>query len=111
EKSRCWGLTLWKDLPVFGANMREHWNFFDANEDVERTPKRERWVNLNAFVAGLTAARIHDFELYALWQLRDAIEEPIEEREGEGGEKRIDKSFDAKIPAAVQWILYCGELI
>ncbi|KAK0202201.1 hypothetical protein DFS33DRAFT_1265230 [Desarmillaria ectypa] len=106
EKSKCWGLTLWEDLPIFGANMREHWNC-----DPERTFKRGRWVNLNAFVARLTAAHVSDFELYAIWQLRDALEEPIEERQGAGGEKVIDESFDAKIPAAVQWILYCGELI
>ncbi|KAK0457428.1 uncharacterized protein EV420DRAFT_493228 [Desarmillaria tabescens] len=109
EKSKCWGLTLWEDLPIFGANMRECWNFFDAKEDAERASKRERWVNLNAFVARLTAARVSDFELYAIWQLRDALEEPTEESEN-GGEM-IDKSLDAKIPAAVQWILYCGELI
>lgn len=100
ENSKCWGMTLWEDLPIFGANMRESWNFFDEEEDTERAPKCERWVNLNAFVARLTAARVYDFNLYAIWQLRDALEEPIE-----------DSSFDAKIPAAVQWILYCGELI
>ncbi len=80
---------------------------FDAEEDTERAPKRERWVNLNAFVARLTAARVYDFELYAIWQLRDALEEPVEE----SGEEVTDSSFDAKIPAAVQWIFYCGELI
>ncbi|KAK0243770.1 hypothetical protein EDD85DRAFT_760496 [Armillaria nabsnona] len=107
EKSKCWEMTLWEHLPIFGANMRESWNFFDAEEDTERAPKRERWVNLNAFVARLTAARVYDFELYAIWQLRDALEEPIEE----SGEEVTGSSFDAKIPAAVQWILYCGELI
>ncbi|KAK0474459.1 hypothetical protein EDD18DRAFT_1090718 [Armillaria luteobubalina] len=101
EKSKCWEMTLWEQLPVFGANMRESWNCaFSLSRSEERVVRRERWINLNAFVARLTAVRIDDFELYAIWQLRDALEEPVE-----------DSSFDAKIPAAVQWILYCGELI
>jgi Protein of unknown function (DUF3632) len=63
------GLKVFTDLPCFGAQMREAW---DMRADPPGSP--EVWANMNAFAARLTAAGF-DFSLYAIWTLRDCLEE------------------------------------
>lgn len=60
-------------------------------------------MNLNAFVARLTANSSHgdsrDFSLYGIWALRDALED------SDPKEKLPNKSL---IQAACMWIIYAG---
>jgi hypothetical protein len=87
-----WGsMKAHVDLPVFGAQMRETWN--------ETPPIRsaESWANLNAFAAQLTLGGI-DFSLYAIWALRDALEDD-------------EYELALVLPAAVQWLRLAGPAL
>jgi hypothetical protein len=87
-----WGLRVYADLPVFGAQMREEW---DVTRDASAGP--EAWANLNAFAARLTAAG-EDFSLYALWTLRDYLEEE-------------HAASSADLAVVAQWFTICGPLL
>jgi hypothetical protein len=86
-----WDMRAHADLPVFGAQMRETWN--------SAPPARsaQSWANLNAFAAQLTAVGI-DFSIYAIWALREALEE-------DGPE------IEQVLPAAVQWLRHAGPVL
>ncbi len=76
----------------FGAVMRESWDIYsppggDATE----------WARLNDFAARLTAAGI-DYLTYAVWTLRDTLEE----QETVPPELR---------PAVKPWFEHCGQLL
>lgn len=89
---RVWGLQVYSDLPVFGAQMREEWDvtFFGMVGP-------DAWANLNAFAARLTLADV-DFCLYALWTLRDYLEEE-------------QAASSADLAVVAQWFTICGPLL
>lgn len=86
RECRVWGLRVYDDLPIFAAEMREDWDAFDDQPDA--------WLNMNTFAALLTAAGI-DFSLYALWSMRDCLEE------------RTVRPVD--VLAVAQWFRHCGS--
>jgi hypothetical protein len=86
-----WDMRAHVDLPVFGAQMRETWNFSPP------AVSAESWANLNAFAAQLTTAGI-DFSLYAIWALREALEED-------------GSAISQVLPAAVQWFRHAGFVL
>ncbi|KAG9659808.1 hypothetical protein KCU64_g3612, partial [Aureobasidium melanogenum] len=108
------GSKVWQGLPLFGQQARECWNF-PYHKEVD-TKTRDSWVNVNAFVARLTAAAINehggerqgysalDYSLYGVWSLRSALEE---ERENSPGKNTID----ASVGAAAVWIAYAGPTL
>lgn len=77
---------------VMGAQMREEW---DVTRDASAGP--EAWANLNAFAARLTAAG-EDFSLYALWTLRDFLEDEY-------------AASSADLAVVAQWFTICGPLL
>jgi hypothetical protein len=91
EECVVWDMRAHVDLPVFGAQMRETWNFPPP------AVSAQSWANLNAFAAQLTLAGI-DFSLYAIWALRDALE-------GESQE------ISLVLPAAVEWFRHAGPVL
>lgn len=91
EECVVWGMRAYADLPVFGAQMRETWNFPPP------AVSAQSWANLNAFAAQLTLAGI-DFSLYAIWALRHALEEESPE-------------VSQVLPAAVQWFRHAGSVL
>ena len=86
-----WDMRAHADLPVFGAQMRETWNFSPP-----AVPART-WANLNAFAAQLTVAGV-DFSRYAIWALREALEEDSPE-------------LPLVLPAAVEWFRHAGPVL
>ncbi|CAD0106161.1 unnamed protein product [Aureobasidium uvarum] len=108
------GSKVWQGLPLFGQQARECWNF--PNDKEVDTKTREAWINVNAFVARLTAAAVNehggerpgynalDYSLYGIWSLRSALEEETENLPGK-------TTIDASIGAAAAWILYAGRTL
>jgi hypothetical protein len=108
------GSKVWKGLPLFGQEARESWNFADDKEVDTKT--RDGWININAFVARLTAAAINehggerpgynalDFSLYGVWSIRSALEEDLTILPAK-------TTTDASIGAAAAWILYAGPTL
>jgi hypothetical protein len=92
QECLVWDMRAHVDLPVFAAQLRHTWNFPPP------AVSAPWWANVNAFTAQLTAAGL-DFSLYAIWALRDALEE------GDGHQ------LARVLPAAVAWLRHAGPVL
>lgn len=107
---------VWSDLPLLGPQLREWWNFplpDNDGEDVDEDAKAG-WINLNAFVARLTAAssvksnkegegrKSMDHSLYAIWALRTALESE---------NAPAGRVYEAWLGAAAVWVIYAGQFL
>ncbi|KAJ6519117.1 hypothetical protein C8R45DRAFT_950300 [Mycena sanguinolenta] len=92
--------TLWSTLTILGAATRETWNDSPGGQFEYSKAAIEAWANVNAFVARLTAENVREYSIYAIWAMRDALEERREE-EGDW--------LDATVPAAAAWIGVWGR--
>ncbi|KAL6914804.1 hypothetical protein FSST1_012564 [Fusarium sambucinum] len=96
KKIVVWGNeTRWDALPLFGSTARDELD--RAQEESE-----DSCVNINAFFARITAAGIDDFTLYAIWTLRDAIEDPA-------ADEIAQKTSPRLLKAASVWFIYAGD--
>ena len=108
ELESYWGMTFWQDLPIFGAELRESWNDAPWEKLPDDTPMYSEdlpfppdvWASLNAFTARITAARVLNFETYAIWILSHTLEE-----------ERTNEEVDDNLPAAATWIIYAGQIV
>lgn len=96
EPAQLWGHSFWTDLPLLGPAMREQWND-EADAGVAQ------WVNLNAFTARLSSSGTADFEVYAIWSIRDALEA--------SAEQHSITALEIHVQAAIIWIRYAGKFI
>ncbi|QPC80207.1 hypothetical protein HYE68_010959 [Fusarium pseudograminearum] len=87
--------TRWDALPLFGSTARDELD--RAQEDSE-----DACVNINAFFARVTAAGVDDFTLYAIWTLREAIEDPA-------ADEIAQKTSPKLLKAASVWFIYAGD--
>ncbi|PKX89052.1 DUF3632 domain-containing protein [Aspergillus novofumigatus IBT 16806] len=113
------GDILWTDMPSFGYTELETWYEFggdykDPCDTTLASEQRDRWANLNAFLAQLTqAADIRypspgeearfsplDKSLRAIWTMATALE--IERPPASLGDT-------AAMEAACQWFIYAAE--
>ncbi|KAF2725239.1 hypothetical protein K431DRAFT_216314 [Polychaeton citri CBS 116435] len=107
EVCRVHGQTVWVDLPVFGAAMREAWDVGTAS-DASDKDAQDRWVNINAFTSDLveTVAAAHktdpDFSLYGIWTIRTSLEEDSKE---EG------KPDVTALKAAAVWFIHASNTL
>lgn len=91
---------LWSELLMIGPATRESWN--DTPRDWgELTPAEiHAWTNVNAFIAKITKEGLANFWLYAIWAMREALED---------GDRTQVAELDAVVPAAASWVLVAGE--
>ncbi|GAB7355784.1 hypothetical protein MBLNU459_g6465t1 [Dothideomycetes sp. NU459] len=113
----------WHDLPDFGLQARESANFNESRAENDAELKA-RWVGFNAFFARLTQASSAshpstpaaaegggdnddtktgerdplDFSLYAIWFLREALEES-------------NSPSDVAVTAGAMWMLYSAPTL
>ncbi|GES65082.1 hypothetical protein ATEIFO6365_0009057700 [Aspergillus terreus] len=119
EPLRVQGDALWTDMPSFGYTELETWYEFggDYKDPCNATidsEQRDRWVNLNAFLAQLTQAadicypppteKVRfsplDKSLRAIWTMAMALE----------SERPLTSLGDtAAMEAACQWFIYAAE--
>jgi hypothetical protein len=101
--------SLWKDAVVFGASAREELNESPGIRQWTGEAGGEvlEWNNFNAFLARLTAFRVHDFSLYGFWTMRDTLEDEPEEV----STPWVGDKLDVFLPAAAIWILLAGEVL
>ncbi|KAL7788818.1 hypothetical protein V8C43DRAFT_287180 [Trichoderma afarasin] len=99
-----WGSQheLWADMPLFGAVMREEWNAspeFDGKPD--QATKIAQWLSINSFAARLLGASVSDWTNFAIWELRDGLEEPVS----------TDEARDTHLITASEWITQAGQVL
>ncbi|KAL7955514.1 hypothetical protein V8C34DRAFT_244496 [Trichoderma compactum] len=99
-----WGSQheLWADMPLFGAVVREEWNAspeFDNKPD--QATKIAQWLSLNSFAARLLSASVQDWTNFAIWELRDGLEEPLS----------TDEARDTHLVTASEWFTQAGQVL
>ncbi|KAH8593783.1 hypothetical protein B0O99DRAFT_595895 [Bisporella sp. PMI_857] len=100
NKVEIWGekVEVFKDLPLFGIAVRDAWNKRSGSKS---DFPADQWVNLNSFIAQLTALSSSsppfDFSLYAIWALRAAAEQEAPQK--------------ADVDAGKLWLSNARELI
>ncbi|RGP78800.1 hypothetical protein FLONG3_2998 [Fusarium longipes] len=87
--------TRWDELPLFGAAARERLDTAQESSD-------DACVNINAFFARVNAAGISDFTLYAIWTLREALEDPAADQIAQQTSSKLLK-------AASVWFIYAAD--
>ncbi|KAK7706452.1 hypothetical protein SLS57_009688 [Botryosphaeria dothidea] len=95
KRLEIWGEEQrWEQLPLFGGKAREALDISQGKSD-------DGFVNANAFFARVTAGGISDLSLYAIWILREALEDPEDED--------IAKTTSpALLQAASVWLVYAA---
>lgn len=102
KKFEVWGEELrWEQLPLFGAKTREG---LDLARDSKSGKPDDAFVNFNAFCARITAANVSDLSLYAIWILREALENPEDS-------DIVKETSSGLLKAASIWLIYASETL
>lgn len=87
---------IYSSLSGFSMASREAYNDSPESESGVSTAEINAWANLNYFLARVTAAEISDMSLYAIFMMREALEQKSED---------VSPShYDAHVPAAAMWV-------
>ncbi|KAH7183331.1 uncharacterized protein B0J16DRAFT_163637 [Fusarium flagelliforme] len=98
KKISVWGEEKrWDELPMFGGKAREQLDIAQEKSD-------EACVNVNAFFARVTAAGIDDFTLYAIWILREALEDPT-------ADDIAQQTSPKLLKATSVWLVYASDTL
>ncbi|KAE9374116.1 hypothetical protein N431DRAFT_454918 [Stipitochalara longipes BDJ] len=96
---------MWKDLPGFGSSMRDSWNHnptFELDTLDDRAFTLDEWLNLNSFVARLFSTTVRGFMTFAIWELRNGLEED----KRDSGSMSI---INTRVLVASEWIVQSGR--
>ncbi|EWG53978.1 hypothetical protein FVEG_12296 [Fusarium verticillioides 7600] len=95
EKVVVWGEEKrWDELPMFGGKAREQL-------DIEKSD--EAFVNINGFFARATAAGVDDLSLFAIWTLREALEDLAADK--------ISETSPKLLKASSVWFIYAADAL
>ncbi|EGU81654.1 hypothetical protein FOXB_07851, partial [Fusarium oxysporum f. sp. conglutinans Fo5176] len=95
KKVVVWGEEKrWDELPMFGGKAREQL-------DIEKSD--EAFVNINGFFARATAAGVDDLSLFAIWTLREALEDPAADK--------ISETSPKLLKASSVWFIYAVDVL
>ncbi|KAK3344875.1 hypothetical protein B0H65DRAFT_464783 [Neurospora tetraspora] len=98
------GHPAWQRLEGFAICNRDAWQDPTLSFESVTDPKvHERWCNLNAFVATLLSTGAINWRELPIWELRDGLEESLEELSQEGK--------DTRVVVATLWIKHAGKFI
>jgi hypothetical protein len=93
------GMRIWADLPQFD------WVAVEFIETLDRYTAD--YNNFSIFGARLTREGVSDFSLWAIWELRLALEEEPDPRAR--NYKFYGSDLDLRVPLAAKWIAIAGE--
>ncbi|KAI5809201.1 hypothetical protein BZA77DRAFT_391816 [Pyronema omphalodes] len=102
-KVPIWGSEsrIWQDLPLLVPNLTEVAHTIGPEDG-------DRWVNFNAFCARLTRDGTCDRSSHAIWDLREALEEDLDQGEDACEEEKYP---DVRISVAANWITIAGDVL
>ncbi|KAI1074278.1 hypothetical protein F5B20DRAFT_574191 [Whalleya microplaca] len=95
----------WKELPGIMICLRDIWNespTYEPDPEGDRTFTLDEWLNLNSFVARLFGTSTKGFGNFAIWELRNGLEEDDEET-------RSAAIRDNRVRVACEWVLQGGR--
>ncbi|KAK7220966.1 hypothetical protein V2G26_008969 [Clonostachys chloroleuca] len=99
-----WGkeTKVWADLPMLGPCAREAWNFipkFDGSD--KDNAAISSWISLNSFAARLLGSSITSGTEFAIWALRDGLEE----------EHDSSAELNGHIAVTHEWVVNAGQVL
>ncbi|KAK3689210.1 hypothetical protein B0T22DRAFT_440702 [Podospora appendiculata] len=104
--------SMWKDFPDLGAMMRDKWvdpTFEWHPEDEELEPYTlSNWLNLNSFVARLHGSGVFLTNSFAVWQLREGLEDDLVEAKGNCSPA---EAVDNRIAVVSEWLVHAGPAL
>ena len=101
--------TVWSTLSMLGPSARECWNDSPGCGSGFSVPEIHAWANLNAFIAAITHRDLADFWIYALWAMREALEDEHRNHDSSHVKATAVTMLDALVPAAAVWVLVMGQ--
>ncbi|KAM0354980.1 hypothetical protein ACHAPU_000824 [Fusarium lateritium] len=84
----------WDELPLFGSAAREQLDIAQEKSD-------DACVNINSFFARMTAAGVNDLSLFAIWILRETLEDPSADQVAQEASPKLLKASSA-------WFIYAS---
>ncbi|KAI3327704.1 hypothetical protein HD806DRAFT_331479 [Xylariaceae sp. AK1471] len=99
---KVWGASVWTDLPLLSAAIREHLTPpSSSGNDEEKATAIRAWVSFHAFVARLLHAGVSPgSETTGIWMLRAALEQDAE-----------PANLDRDLMTAAVYIEYAGATL
>lgn len=101
--------SVWSSLLMLGPSAREVWNDSCGCGSGWLVPEQNAWINVNAFVARLTASGTADFFTYGIWALREALEEKPGTTQGSHRRAPTLTRQRLHLTVAAVWILIAGD--
>lgn len=98
---------LYQSLPDFGMSCREAYNDAPQLDKGFSQIEVDAWANLNFFFSLITARELEDLSLYAIWAMRQALEDVPQDEPRHSAAQ----SYDTYIPAAAVWIIGLGPTL
>lgn len=96
---------IYSSLTDLSMACREVMN--EAPEAHASEPEIDAWANVNFFFARITEKGLVDLSLFAIWNMRDALEnEQHDDVEGTAVQK-----YNVHVPAATSWIFGMGRAL
>lgn len=89
-------------MVCFEVHFRNPWQL--TNTTTVQQKSDEACLNVNAFFARVTAAGIYDLTLYAIWVLRQALEDPV-------ADEIAQKTSPMLLKASSVWFIYASSLL
>ncbi|KAF2851044.1 glycoside hydrolase family 76 protein [Plenodomus tracheiphilus IPT5] len=96
---------IYNSLTDFDLASREAYNDAPVAQNGFLAIEIAVWANLNHFFARITDQGIHDFSMYAIWAMRQALENDLQD----DGEATAAQKYAAYVPAASAWIIGAGR--
>ncbi|KAI1346374.1 hypothetical protein F5Y01DRAFT_319814 [Xylaria sp. FL0043] len=91
---------LWRNLPSLTLDMLERLEQPPGTLGGDPASSYAKWKSLNSFAARIAAAQIQEWEGFAFWSLREALEkQPTPEK------------IECLVWVASEWIIRCGRLL
>ncbi|KAI8934928.1 hypothetical protein NX059_008597 [Plenodomus lindquistii] len=98
---------LYDSLTDFSMASREAYNDAPVAHNGFVDVECAAWVSLNHFLARVTEKGLHDFSMYAIWAMRQALETKLED----DVEATAAQKYDAYVPAAFSWFKGAGRTL
>jgi hypothetical protein len=99
---------VWADFPFLSWYIRDMWAdpTLLSPDNIELS---EGWRRLNSFTARLCASNAVDWLTYPIWQLRDALEQPL--FESFDGLRLTPRAAETVFWNATEWIFHFGPAL
>ncbi|OJJ32766.1 hypothetical protein ASPWEDRAFT_174211 [Aspergillus wentii DTO 134E9] len=105
---------LWKELPIFGAALREM-RLYNIKWEKMKPDEKRRFVNLQAFAARVLGLRLLGLEVYAIWVFTDALEGAMIPIRGSpdlvSHDPTIVTDLSFKVAAAAEWMVHGAKVM